>query len=133
MRFLKYLITALCVAPVAIAPVTAQIQYGESVPVQLEPMDDLDPCSLGQIRNVGEDSSAIIFAGPSSDYAMVDTLADGDLIWVCQSDDDMLGIVYSTGGVMDCELSSPMEEAINYSGPCSTGWIKQDWVEITAG
>lgn len=133
MRVVKTLVSALSVVTFAATPAMAQIQYGESVPVQLEPADGLDPCSLGQIKDVGDDGAAMILAGPSTDYAMVDTAIDGDLVWVCQADGDMLGIVYAIGGVMECEVSSPVDYAVNYSGPCNTGWIKADWVEIVAG
>ena len=134
MRKFAILTAAMCAISLTTAPTLAQIQYGESVPVQLESMGDLDPCSLGMITNVGYDSSAMVLTGPSSDYDVVDYLVDDDMVWVCQSDGDMLGVVYApTGSDMDCELSNPMDFAINYSGPCSTVWVKEDWVTIIAG
>jgi hypothetical protein len=33
----------------------------------------------------------------------------------------------------DCEVSSPVEATVNYSGPCATGWVKAERVEIIAG
>ena len=129
-RFVSFT-AALCLAS---TPAMAQIQYGESVPVQIDSTNKLDACSLEQVSNVGDDSSAMVFTGPSSDYDVVDYVADGDLVWVCQSDDDMLGIVYAPAGSdIDCELANPLDFAVNYSGPCNTGWIKSEWVSIVAG
>ncbi len=115
------------------APVSAQISYGESVPVQLEAIEDLDACTLGMVANVGPDSSAMVRTGPDSEYDTIDYLADGDLVWVCQSEGDHYGIVYSSDPEVDCEVSSPVEVTVNYSGPCDTGWVMSDWIEIIAG
>ncbi|MFZ1742580.1 MAG: hypothetical protein WAT93_06985 [Pontixanthobacter sp.] len=116
-----------------VSPAHAQITYGESVPVQLEAIEDLDACSLGTIANVGDDSSAMVLSGPWSDYEVVDYLSDGTYVWVCQSDGDYYGIVYTSDEDLDCEVSSPVEATVNYSGECDTGWIKSDWVEVVAG
>lgn len=130
MRRFIALTIALCMAS---TPAAAQIQYGESVPVQLESTDGLDPCSLGKVVDLGYDSSAMIFAGPSSDYDVVDYLNSDDLVWVCQEDGDSFGVIYSKEGEQDCEVSNAQDFAVNYSGPCTAGWIKSEWVEIIAG
>jgi hypothetical protein len=114
-------------------PAAAQIQYGESVPVQLESQDALDPCSLGKVVDLGADSSAMIFTGPSSDYDVVDYINSEDLVWVCQDEGGMFGVIYSKEGEQDCEVATAQDFAVNYSGPCASGWIKSEWVEITAG
>lgn len=130
MRRLVTVTAALCLIT---TPAVAQIQYGESVPVQLEAQDGLDPCSLGKIVDLGHDSSAMILTGPSSDYDMVDFIVSDDLVWVCQEEGDMFGVIYSKDGEQDCEVSSAQDFAVNYSGPCASGWIKSEWVEIIAG
>ncbi|MCR2834549.1 hypothetical protein [Parerythrobacter lacustris] len=130
---MQKLVIVLGLAALAVSPVSAQITYGESVPVQLEAIEDLDACTLGMVANVGPDSSAMVRTGPDSEYDTIDYLADGDLVWVCQSDGEHYGIVYSSDPDLDCEVSSPVEATVNYSGPCDTGWVMSDWVEIIAG
>ena len=115
------------------APVAAQIAWGESVPVQLETNEDMDPCVLGQVSNVGADSSAMVRAGPDWEYDTVDYVNDGDLVWVCQEEAGHYGVVYTIDPDTDCEVSSAIDQTVNYSGPCNTGWIATDWVEIIAG
>lgn len=120
-------------AAMVVSPAVAQINYGESVPVQLEASDGLDPCALGVVSGVGPDSSAMVRSGPDSEYDTIDYLVDGDVVWVCQLESDHWGIVYSSDPETDCEVSTPVDYTINYSGPCNTGWIVTEWVEIVAG
>lgn len=130
---MRHIVLALGAVALATSSVSAQITYGESVPVQLEAIEDLDACTLGMIANVGPDSSAMVRSGPDSEYDTIDYLVDGDLVWVCQTDGDHYGIVYISDEELDCEVSSPVEYTVNYSGPCNTGWVMSDWVEIIAG
>ena len=132
-EILRRIVLALSAAALLASPVTARITYGESVPVQLEAIEDNDACALGMVANVGPDSSAMVRSGPNSEYDTIDHLSDGDLVWVCQVENEHYGIVYSSIEDLDCEVSSPVEYTVNYSGLCDTGWIMTDWVEIIAG
>lgn len=134
MRNVSVLTAALGAVCLTTAPVSAQSFAAGSVPVQLEAMDGLDPCSFGQINDPAMDSSIIVFAGPSTDMDTVDFLSNGDKVWICQESDDFYGIVYAPAGSdVDCEVASPVDTTINYSGPCNTGWVKAEWVETLAG
>lgn len=123
-----------------------------AVVVQAQPMDSaghrpvmlrgggegVDPCALGAI--VDQEPSGpegggaiLVFPGDSTDLDYVDTLANGDPVWVCEASENMLGVVYSPDAERDCEVSSPVSEDRPYLGPCDWGWVVKDWVEITAG
>lgn len=105
-------------------------------PVMLAGGEDVDPCALGMINDPptgGEAGAILVFAGPSSEFEVVDTLGHGDRVWVCDGSDDMLGIVYSHDPDRDCDVASPEAETRPYFGPCASGWVKSEWVEVIAG
>lgn len=136
MRRLSIVTAALCAVSLSAAPVAAQSFAAGSVPVQLEAMDGLDPCSFGQINSPEPDSAVMVLAGPSTDMDIVDYLAHEDKVWMCQVSDDFWGVVYAPpgSGDIDCEVSgAELTATVNYSGPCSTGWVKAEWVELLAG
>lgn len=134
MRKLTTSVAAVIALSLSTAPVSAQSFGAGSVPVQLEASDGLDPCSLGQINDPSMDGAIIAFAGPSTDMDAVDYLVHGEKVWICQESDEFYGIVYAPAGSdLDCEVGSPVDFTINYSGPCSTGWVKAEWVELLAG
>lgn len=120
---------------VAAAPVSAQPQHGSgNRPVMLKADDGLDPCSLGEITGAG-DGAIMVFPGDSTDLEWVDTLSDGDPVWLCDGDkdSDMVGIVYSADREADCGVGSPVDKDIRYAGPCQSGWIRAEWVRVIAG
>jgi hypothetical protein len=98
--------------------------------------EGVDPCALARIHDpaTGEEAGAIlVFAAPTTGSDVIDTLGDGDPVWVCDLSGDMLGIVYSHDPDRDCEVSSPLDADRPYYGPCASGWVKADWVEMLAG
>lgn len=98
--------------------------------------DNLDPCALAMINDppTGPEQGAVmVFGAATVDLDFVDTLMHTDKVWVCETSGDMLGIVYPPDGEMDCQLSSPASGSQPYRGPCQTGWVKQEWVQIIAG
>ena len=104
------------------------------IPVQLYSPDELDACTYGAVTNVGDDESAMIFAGPTSEYDVIDYVANGDMVWICDGDEGMAGIIYPTSEDEDCgALATPYTEMTAYEGPCASGWIMSDLVEVLAG
>jgi hypothetical protein len=125
-------------AALALAPAgQAQPLAGaDRVPVMLIGGEGVDPCALARISDPatgGEAGAILVFAGPSTTFDVTDTLGDGDPVWVCDLSDDMLGIVYSHDPDRDCEVSSPVDADRPYYGPCASGWVKAEWVEMLAG
>jgi len=97
---------------------------------------NLDPCALAMIYDPPsgpEQGAVMVFGAATTDLDMVDTLMHTDKVWACETSGDMIGIVYPPDGEMDCALSSPKTGSLPYSGPCQTGWVKEEWVQIIAG
>ena len=126
------LLSALCLTA---APVAAQSMAAGSMPVQIDTSEGLDPCGFGQINAPEPDSAVMVFAGPDTEMDVVDYLTHTDKVWMCQDVDGFWGVVYPAPATdTDCEVSSSdFVGVVNYSGPCSTGWIKAEWVELLAG
>jgi|JI7StandDraft_1071085.scaffolds.fasta_scaffold388211_1 hypothetical protein len=133
------LTTLTALAALALAPAGQAQQLGtaDKRPVMLIGGEEgVDPCALARIHDpaTGEEAGSIlVFAGPTTEFEVIDTLGDGDPVWVCDLSDDMLGIVYSHDPDRDCEVSSPLDADRPYGGPCASGWVKADWVEMLAG
>jgi hypothetical protein len=105
-------------------------------PVMLIGGEGVDPCAYALIHDdTGgpEGGAVMVFPGDSTDLDYIDTLVNGDPVWVCDLSGDMLGIVYSRDPDQDCELSSPQDADRPYLGPCASGWVKADWVAMIAG
>ena len=118
------------------ASLTAQPMYsGGNRPVMLTAMDDLDACSWGRITDQGPEGAVLVFPGDSTELEATDYLSGGQEIWACDASEDnnMIGIVYSQDGSVDCEVSSPVTEDRPYLGPCDWGWVVADGVEVVAG
>ena len=140
MQLARYAATGLLVAA-AIAPlVQAQpMDTGGNRPVMLRGGEDgLDPCALGMIADHEQSGpegggAILVFPGDSTDLDYIDTLVHGDPVWICETSENMVGIVYTNDPDQDCEVSSPVAEDRPYLGPCNWGWVVADWVEVTAG
>lgn len=118
-----------------VAPLLAQPRYsGGNEPVTLS-ASETDPCSYGVIADQGPEGAVGVFPGPSMELEITEYVAGGTPIWVCETsiDGDMLGIVYANFPDTDCEVSSPVNEDVDYIGPCESGWVEADTVELLAG
>lgn len=140
MRKSRVAVVALMIAWAVAGAAQGQPMHTEgNRPVMLRSGEDsLDPCALGMI--VDQEPSGpeggggiMVFPGDSTDLDYVDTLVHGDPVWICETSETMIGIVYSRSPDLDCELSSPEAEDRPYLGPCDWGWVMAEWVEITAG
>lgn len=96
---------------------------------------ETDPCSFGVIADQGPEGAVGVFPGPSMELDITEYVAGGTPVWVCEAsiDGDMLGIIYANFPDTDCELSSPVEQDVDYFGPCESGWVESDTVELQAG
>lgn len=133
---MKKSICILSAASLIAAPAIAQPRYTMgNQPVTLSAMGDLDPCSLGEIADLGPESQVDVYEGPSDELEPFDALAWGQKVWICDTDPEtgMVGIVYSKFDDVDCEVSSPVEEDTDYMGPCESGWVYEYGVDLLAG
>ncbi|MBM4311358.1 MAG: integron [Deltaproteobacteria bacterium] len=109
----------------------------QDVPVMIGSADpELDAClSLAEVSGL-EHSHLSVRTGPGLQFNIVDSLANGQQVWVCDSAANglWLGIVYSQLGTeTDCGVPSPVKVPQKYAGPCRFGWVHSKWIRIIAG
>lgn len=117
------------------APVMAQPRYsGGNDPVTLS-ASETDPCSYGVIVELAPETTISVYPGASEELEAIGELAEATPVWVCETsnDEQMVGIIYATYQDEDCEVSSPVAEDTDYSGPCDSGWVMAQDVELLAG
>lgn len=117
------------------APVLAQPRYsGGNEPVTLS-ASETDPCSYGVIVELAPETTISVYPGASEELDTIDELAEATPVWVCETSNDehMVGIIYATYQGEDCEVSSPVAEDTDYVGPCDSGWVMAQDVELLAG
>lgn len=115
------------------APTLADNHSYKSVTVGGEA--DLDACSaIGKVSglNPNGDNVLSVRKGPSTDFERIDLVKTDQLLWLCQTEEDWYGVVYSQDDV-GCKLSDPIAVSQAYSGPCKTGWVHGDYVTPMGG
>jgi hypothetical protein len=116
-------------------PVVARLQ----VPVTLHsPHESLDACSWGAVRpwRGPPGDSVDVRSGPGPQYPVVERLATGHEFGLCDGTPEWVGVIYTPGGqdAIRCgPLGTPVPEPIAYAGPCKSGWIQGDRIEVIAG
>ena len=131
LRAIVTIVTASLVA----APLLAQPRYsGGNEPVTLS-ASETDPCTSGVIADQGPEGAVGVFPGPSKELEISDYIAGGTPVWVCETsaDSEMLGVIYANFPDTDCEVSSPVENDVDYIGPCESGWVEVNTVKLLAG
>lgn len=95
--------------------------------------DGMDACgSNGVVVGLNSEGSdhLSVRAAAGSDNPEVGTLRLGAEVFLCDQKNGWHGIVYGDGR---CGVSSPVNPRMVYRGPCSSGWVPVDAVEVTAG
>ncbi|WP_083247372.1 hypothetical protein [Bosea sp. RAC05] len=76
-------------------------------------------------------------SGPGgAPYFEMDRLFNGDPILVCGSEGPWQAVIYPGRGQTfdDCgQLGSAIRTRRAYEGPCRSGWLHRNYVEITSG
>ena len=106
-----------------------------TVPIVVEGGTGLDACaSVGVVAGLKADGDGFLAvrAGPGTGHAMLDKLVNGDRVFICGEQGTWLGIVYSKTE-RDCGLSSPWSQSQAYTGPCLSGWVHRNWIQLMAG
>lgn len=88
----------------------------------------------GEIIGLKSGSTLSVRAGPGTQHARLDRLANGRRIFVCDgsSDEAWLGIVYPRSAGQDCGVDQPVADAQAYAGACAVGWVNAGWVKTEA-
>ena len=87
----------------------------------------------GEIVGLKGQSTLSVRAGPGTQHARMDRLANGRRIFVCDgsADEAWLGIVYPRNPGQDCGVEKPLRDARAYAGPCAVGWVSAGWVQTS--
>lgn len=96
---------------------------------------EFDACAaIGIVSGLDPDGSNSLRVrnGPGTDHVQIDSVTDGQILYLCASEADWYGVVYGSEE-MDCEVSTPVAERIEYSGPCRWGWVHGGYVTALAG
>ena len=115
---------------------TAALAGGSAVPVKIGSIPDMDAClSLGVVSGL-QHSVLSVRSGPSTTTAKIDSLHNGQSLWLCDSSSDgkWHGVIYVHGkDTPECGLSSPVSSEKPYTGLCKSGWVHKTWVKVIAG
>jgi hypothetical protein len=105
------------------------------IPVMIGGDPALDACGgLGVVsgEEAGGRHPVPVRTGPGPQHSVVDSLAEGATVWLCDRRDGWIGIVYGAEG-QDCQVSTPVADEIPYAGDCRSGWVEDRHVRLTAG
>ncbi len=98
---------------------------------------EFDACgATGQVTGLNPkgDGFLAVRSGPGTSYKERDRLRNGDLVIMCDESGDWIGIVYELGDPdRDCGTGTPIPERTAYDGPCQSGWVHRNWVQLIAG
>ena len=120
----------------AITLAAATASYaGDSVPVQVGSIPEMDACTSTGLVTGLRTSLLALRSGPGVTYRQIDHLANGQELFLCSVSPDgkWHGVVYSSGRTVDCGVSSPVNSVGPYHGPCRSGWVSARWIKVTAG
>lgn len=132
------------VAVLGLAAFAAQAS-SKRVPVMIGGSAVFDACpSAGVIARLGprraEDPKSgflSVRSGPGgSAFFELDRLYNGDAVLICDGQGPWHAVVYPGQGqsMADCgPLGSSIRVRRAYEGPCRSGWVHRNYVEITAG
>jgi hypothetical protein len=117
----------------AAVPVVTAADAGTAVMVGGDRKADACPVS-GEIIGLKAGSTLTVRAGPGTQHARQDRLANGRRVFVCDgsADEAWLGIVYPATEGQDCGVDTPVRKARPYAGPCAVGWVSAGWVRTQA-
>lgn len=91
--------------------------------------------SIGEIRGLkaGGDGFLAVRAGPGSGHGVVDKLGNGQTLHLCRSEGRWVSVLYPAPGSNDRRCIAESADIGRYRGPCQSGWVHWNWVEIIAG
>lgn len=104
-------------------------------PVMVGGNEGLDAClTLGAIVSPHSINEMSVYSKPNSDSVVIERLASGTHIMICDnSGDDWSGIIFTGSNFPSCNLTSPIKTRQPYQGECKSGWVKSIAIEVLAG
>ena len=116
------------------AAVERKIHIRSSVPVMIQADPSFDACSSGKVKGLDPtgDSFLSVRGGPGLKFSRIDKLRNADQVYLCAESGDWYGVVY-TNTHQNCNVSTPWQKSLPYTGPCRSGWVNRRWIELIAG
>jgi hypothetical protein len=105
------------------------------VPVLIGGEEKAEGCGGTAVVSVAEGSTLNLRSGPGTNHAIVARLQRGQRVSVCQrGDKGWVGIVVSrtAEGRGDCGLSDAGPKPKPYAGPCTSGWVSEQFLRLSA-
>jgi len=88
-----------------------------------------DACPVGRI--IGLDPASVRSGPGRGGYQEVDRRLNGQRVHVCGERDSWFAVIYHPSGrAADCGVSAPGPSRKPYGGPCRSGWIDRNVVDI---
>lgn len=96
-----------------------------------------DACqALGRVEGL-RGRALPVRSAPFDRAAEAGTLEEGARVYICTRsiDQQWLGVVIPGSGddAPDCGVTSPVRTKRNYDGPCASGWVESNFVQLIAG
>ena len=91
--------------------------------------------AFGAVRGlkIGGDGFLALRSGPSANARLIDKLREGDGVYLCDESGGWFGVVvYPPNPMIDCGVNEPILPKQPYSGPCKTGWVSGNFIEVVA-
>ena len=81
------------------------------------------------------DNYLSVRAAPSASADEVDRIGMGRGVSMCQQTGNWIGIVYppDVEQPVDCGVGSPVPNVREYEGPCKSGWVNENFIQLIAG
>jgi len=104
-------------------------------PIMIGQEPELDACSGIAVVAGLRHSLLVVRAGPGTEQRKIDSLANGQEVFICDSAQQTpwVGVVYSKVQGIECGVTSPISSPRAYAGPCRLGWVSSRWVKVIAG
>ncbi|MFL0356587.1 hypothetical protein ACI5KX_08900 [Erythrobacter sp. GH1-10] len=97
-----------------------------------------DACAgYGLVTNLNPngDNYLSVRAAPNGNAEEIDRLGPGKGVSMCQQVGNWIGVVYGEGeeGIERCGTGAPVPSVRAYEGPCKSGWVNENFIELIAG
>jgi hypothetical protein len=104
-------------------------------PVMIGGEESSEGCAGTATVAVRAGSTLNLRSGPGTSYGPVARLSPGQAVSICQSPGNgWVGVVvHGRGRLADCGLSDAGPKAKPYTGPCDSGWVKEEFLRLQAG
>jgi uncharacterized protein YgiM (DUF1202 family) len=103
------------------------------IPVVVGEIPEMDACT--SLAVVASKNALTLRTGPGNNYAKVIDLKHGEYVHLCSTsaDGNWSGVVLAQDGILDCQVTSPVQTPKPYDGPCISGWLPTKWLKPVAG